>query len=285
VTGAALALVLPSAAAHATWNMLAKRSGGGLPFVWLGVLLSAAVLAPAVVVVTLACDTGLSGEAVPWMAGSAALHAGYFLALQRGYRGGDLSVVYPLARGSGPVLASVGAIVLLGESPTPLRLAGSATILGAILLVGWSAAKGTGHQREAVGYALVTGVFIAAYTLWDQRGVADLDVNPVVYLFGGELIRSVLLAPFALRRRTEFEEEWSANRGELLGFGFLAPLSYTLFLAALAFAPVTLVAPLREVSVLIGVALGGQLLGEEDTPRRALAAVALVAGIAALAAG
>jgi drug/metabolite transporter (DMT)-like permease len=285
VTGAALALVLPSAAAHATWNMLAKRSGGGLPFVWLGAMASATVLLPAALLVILLGDAGVTTAGLAWMAGSATIHAVYFLTLQRGYRRGDLSLVYPLVRGTGPILASIGAVILFAESPSPLRVAGAALILGAILMVGWSSASSRGREREAVAWALITGVFVAAYTLWDKHGVDGLDVHPVVYLFGAEIARSALLAPLARRRGDEVARELRENRRELVGFGLLGPLSYTLFLGALSIAPVTLVAPLREVSILIGVVLGGQLLKEEDTPRRALAAVAMVAGIAALAAG
>jgi drug/metabolite transporter (DMT)-like permease len=285
LTGTALALVLPSAAAHATWNMLAKRSGGGLPFVWIAGIASATVMFPVATLVVLLGDSGLSGAGLAWMVGSACIHAVYFLTLQRGYRGGDLSIVYPLVRGTGPMLASIGAVILLGESPSVLRVIGAALILGAILIVGWSSVGREGHESEAIRWALTTGVLVAAYTLWDKHGVDALDVHPVVYLFGAEVARTALLYPLAARRMDEAARDWRENRREVIGFGFLGPLSYTLFLAALSFAPVTLVAPLREVSILIGVVLGGQLLGEEDTSRRALAATAMVAGIAALAAG
>jgi drug/metabolite transporter (DMT)-like permease len=286
VTGAALALVLPSAAAHATWNMLAKRSDGGLVFVWLGGVLGLVPLTCAALVVVAIGDAGLSAAAVGWMAGSAAIHAVYFLTLQRGYRSADLSVVYPLARGTGPLLAFVAAIVLLDESPDALQVLGAAAIVGSVLSLGLHGARRSGDQRAGAAYALVTGVLIAGYTLWDKHGVDGIDTNPVIYLLGVEIARATLVAPLALRRgRDAIAREWRANGDELRGFAILAPLSYVLFLSALALAPVTLVAPLRELSILIGVALGGQLLAEEDTPMRAVAAVAMVFGVVAISVG
>lgn len=284
MTGAALALVIPSAAAHAGWNLLAKSSGGGLPFVWLGGIVSLGFMIPAAAIAALIDGTGgIDATAIAWMAVAASLHGTYLLTLQRGYRAADLSVVYPLARGTGPLLAFVAAVVFLDESPRVLQALGAALIVGAVLTLGISALRREHTANVGLGWALVTGVLISAYTLWDKHGVDDLGLQPVVYLCGVEICRALMFAPLALRRRDEVAAEWSGNRGHLLGFGFMAPLSYVLFLSALALAPVTLVAPLRELSILFGVALGGQFLAEGHTWSRALAAAVIVAGVSAIA--
>ncbi len=140
-------------------------------------------------------------------------------------------------------------------------------------------------NNEGVLWALVTGVLISAYTLWDKHGVDGLDVQPVVYLCGVEICRLLLFLPLMRGRREELAETWRTNRGHLAGFGLMAPLSYGLFLSALALAPVTLVAPLRELSILFGVVLGGQFLAEGHTWSRALVAVVIVAGVSAIAVG
>jgi drug/metabolite transporter (DMT)-like permease len=286
VTAAALALVIPSAAAHAGWNLLAKSSGGGLAFIWLGNLVSLAVMIPAAVVAASIAGTGgIDATAIAWMAGAATLHGTYLLTLQSGYRAADLSVVYPLARGTGPLLAFVAAVVLLGESPGPLQVLGAATIVGAVLALGLSAARREHVSNAGVTWALVTGVLISAYTLWDKHGVDGLDIQPVVYLCGVEICRLMLFLPLMRGRRAELEHEWGTNRGHLAGFGLMAPLSYVLFLSALALAPVTLVAPLRELSILFGVALGGQFLAEGHTWSRAVAAAVIVAGVSAISIG
>jgi len=286
LTGAALALVIPSAAAHAGWNLLAKSSGGGLPFIYLGNLVSLVVLVPtAAVAAAIAGTGGIDATAVAWMAGAAVLHGTYLLTLQNGYRAADLSVVYPLARGTGPLFAFIAAVVILDERPGALAVVGAATIVGAVLTLGLSAARREHANRAGVAWALVTGVLISAYTLWDKHGVDDLGVQPIVYLCGIELCRALIFLPLVAGRREELAHEWRTNRRLLAGFGVMAPLSYILFLFALTLAPVTLVAPLRELSILFGVVLGGQFLAERHTWSRALAAATIVAGVSAIAIG
>ncbi|MGH2713804.1 MAG: DMT family transporter, partial [Thermoleophilaceae bacterium] len=132
MTPAALALVLGAAVAHAAWNVIAKTApGGGVGFVWLSAAAAAALLTPPGVV--LAVLSPPPAEALGFAAGSGVLHAAYYTLLQRGYRDGELSLVYPLARGTGPVLAIAGAMILLGERPGALALAGAAMIVAAVL--------------------------------------------------------------------------------------------------------------------------------------------------------
>ena len=208
------------------------------------------------------------------MAGSGLLHIGYFSALQHAYEKGDLSVVYPLARGSGPLLSVAAAILFLGERPSALALAGSLLIVAAVLAL--AAGPGAG-----VGAALATGVFIAAYTVWDAHAVGALDQPPIVYFCGAEAFRALVLAPFALR--ADVGKVWRENRRAIVGVGALSPLAYVLVLFALTRAPISLVAPVRESSVVLGAILGAGVLKEGQLGRRILAASAIALGIAALA--
>ena len=111
-----LGLVLLAAWAHAAWNLVAKGAQGGAAFVWLTTVASAVLYAPVLV-----GGIDLEPAAIALMAGSGALHAAYFVLLQRGYATGDLSLVYPLARGTGPLLSTVAAIAFLGEHPAGWR--------------------------------------------------------------------------------------------------------------------------------------------------------------------
>src|SRR3954471_3202914 len=113
----ALALVLCAAVAHATWNLLAKRSGGALAFVWLFSAVGTVVFAFPAAVALAVERPPLGGAQLLFVFGSGVLHIGYFLLLQTGYRAGDLSLVYPSARGSGVLLATIGGIVIFGEDP------------------------------------------------------------------------------------------------------------------------------------------------------------------------
>jgi drug/metabolite transporter (DMT)-like permease len=282
VSGLALSLVLVAAFAHAGWNLFAKTAHGAAAFVWLGALVGCVLYLP-VLAVALVVDPGTLGTmAIGFMVVSGALHSAYFVLLQRGYRHGDLSLVYPLARGTGPLLATVAAIVLLAERPSALALVGAALIVGAVLSLATRPGEG---QGAAVAFALMTGVSIAAYTIWDKEAVGDQGISPIVYFWGLGLINTLLLTPWVLHRREALRIAWETSRPQALGVGLLSPLAYILVLFALAEAPVSYVAPAREVSILIAAVLGTTVLAEEGLAHRLVAAAGIVLGITALALG
>jgi len=286
VTLAALALVLAGALIHALWNLLAKRAQGGAPFVCLFSTVALVVYAPLVTAILVWQRPHIGPIQLVFIAGTAVLHTGYFLALQQGYRLGDLSLVYPLARGTGPMLTAAAAIAFFGERPGPIALAGTALIGGGIiLLTSGREAWGRPNARRAAAYAVLTGMFIAGYSLWDKRAVTTYAVPPVVLDWGDNLGRAAMLAPAALTRRADVREIWQRHRREVLLVGALSPMPYILVLTALVFTPVSYVAPAREISILAGVVMGARLLDEGDARRRIVAAGAMVLGFAALAIG
>jgi drug/metabolite transporter (DMT)-like permease len=287
LTGLALVLVLGSAVAHATWNLLAKTVGGGAPFVWLFQVVGVAAFAPAVVVALALHRPERPGALLGLAAGSACLHGAYFVILARGYRAGDLSLVYPLARGTGPLLSVLGAIALLGERPGPAAIAGTLLICGGVLaLLGGGALRaGRRGRRRAACYALATGLLIACYTVWDGHAVRGAGVSPLVYLWLAAGVQALLLAPAARRGRAAVVRAWRDHRRATIAVGLLQMLAYVLVLAALQSSPVSYVAPVREVSILFGTLLGIRFLGEGDLRRRLPAAAAIVAGVFALAFG
>jgi drug/metabolite transporter (DMT)-like permease len=161
-----LGLVLAAAFAHAGWNFLAKGAEGGAVFVWLSALAGTLIYVP-VLGIALASTSGqLTWEALGLMAGSGLLHTLYFVLLQRGYATGDLSLVYPLARGTGALLSGAAAIAFLGERPNALAVAGSLTIIAAVFSLVARPGLSLRHgARGAIVFALLTGVAIASYTL------------------------------------------------------------------------------------------------------------------------
>jgi len=286
VTFAALALVLAGALIHALWNVLTKRAQGGAPFVCLFSTVALVVYAPLVTAILVWQRPHIGAVQLVFIAGTAVLHTGYFLALQQGYRLGDLSLVYPLARGTGPMLTTAAAIAFFRERPGPIALAGTALIGGGIILLTSSReALGRPNARRAAAYAVLTGMFIAGYSLWDKRAVTTYAVPPVVLDWGDNLGRAAILAPAALARRADVREIWRRYRREVLLVGALSPMPYILVLTALVFTPVSYVAPAREISVLAGAVMGARLLAEGDAGRRIVAASAMVLGLAALAIG
>ena len=286
MTTFALGLVLASAVVHATWNYFAKRSRGGIPFLWLALTLAIPLYAPAAIAVVMLGRVSIGPVEIVWLLVSAALNVAYFIFLQRGYRAGDLSIVYPLARGTGPVLATIFAVLVLGERPTLLAVAGAIAIAGGVfVLLGDPRKLRQRGVGAAVAYALLTGVTIAAYTLWDKRGVGVLLIPPILYEWGSNVFRALILAPLALPRWAEVRSEWQANRSAVIAVAALSPLAYMLVLTALAISPVSYVAPAREIGILIGVLIGARSLAEADIGRRSIAAALMVGGVLALALG
>lgn len=286
MTGAALALVLAGACCHAWWNLILKRTGGGTGFFLLFSGFSVVLLAPIAIVVWWIEQPVMGWPQFAMMGLSATLHLGYFLALDRGYKHGDLSVVYPLARGTGPVLTMIGAILLLGERPSAIAMLGAMMIaLAVLMLVGDPRRLRDSGNLRGVMFALLTGCLIASYTLADKQSVALLLIPPIVFDWGCNLIRWILLTPIAMRNRAGIREAWQKYRKEAIYVAILSPLSYILALTAMRFTPVSYVAPAREVSILIATFLGARILGEADARRRLFAAGLMMLGLAGLAFG
>mgnify|MGYP001489613805 CR=1 FL=1 len=163
MTVVALSLILVAAFVHAGWNYLLKRSGGGTAFVYLFAALSALIYAPLAAAVIWWVKPQFGWVHYGLMAASALLHTAYYMLLDRGYRSGDLSVVYPLARGSGPLITMLGAVLLLQEHPTALAVAGALLIAGgAVALTGDPRKLRESGNLHAVGFALLTGCMIAS---------------------------------------------------------------------------------------------------------------------------
>ena len=283
----AVALLLSAAVAHATWNYVAKGAQSSFAFIFLFALCSEIVYLPLALGVFLWTRPSLGLDALLFVAVSGLLNCLYFVLLSEGYKVGDLSVVYPLARGTGPALAVVGAIVLFGERPSALALAGAGLVVAGIIVMSWGGkASGGAEVWRSVVFALATGACIAAYTLWDSKGVTI--VTPVLYSYGLDMARLLFLAPLALATpsgRGEVSAILRDQRRAIVAIGVLSPGAYILVLVAYTLAPVSYVAPAREISILFGAILGLRLLGESDAPRRLAGATAIVAGVFALALG
>ena len=282
----ALALVLAGAFCHAWWNLILKRTGGGTGFFLLFSGFSAVLLTPIALIVWWIEQPVMGWPQFGMMALSAFLHLMYFLALDHGYKHGDLSIVYPLARGTGPVLTLIGAMLLLGERPGIVAIGGALLIACAVLmLVGDPRRLRESGNARGVGFALLTGCLIASYTLTDKQSVAVLLIPPIIFDWGANTMRWLLLTPIALRNRAGIREAWQKYRKEALYVAVLSPLSYILALTAMKFTPVSYVAPAREVSILFATVMGAKVLAEADAGRRLTAACLMIAGLAALAFG
>lgn len=287
----ALALVLTAALLHALWNLAAKKAGGDHRFAFLSSALVVVLWLPAALWIGIGELARWSPQVWACVLASAVLHLLYFQVLLRGYRVSDLSVVYPVARGSAPLLSVLGAWLWLGEPLGPRGAAGALLVcLGVFVVAGgpalWARAH-AGVQRSpvlaGVRWGALTGVFIAAYTVVDGYAVKLLLVSPVLLDYMGNLLRLPFLAPAALRDRPALVQAWRTQWRHAAVVAVLGPLGYVLVLYAMTLAPLSHVAPARELSMLFAALLGGQLLGERDRVLRLAGAACIAAGVATLA--
>ena len=279
-----IAMVLAAAVAHAVWNLASKyKRGDTLLFVWAYSCASTLLWVP-VGLVLMVQDQG----AIDWRLGvgaavSAALHIAYSLTLQAGYDRAELGVVYPIARGTGPVLTMLFAILILGERLSVVALLGALLVVSGILVVtGNPFRSGTRRPLQGMFWGGATGATIASYTVWDSYAVTSLHLAPVSYYAGTLLLQTLILTPSALRRRHHIHTVIRADAVPILIVAVFSPLAYILVLTAMLTAPLALVAPLRESSIIIGSLFAYRLFREGHLARRVVGAAIVLAGIAAI---
>jgi uncharacterized membrane protein len=272
VNGGALALALGAAFLHAGWNVLlagsrdAQASAAGM-LVW-GVALLAV---PALV------TGGVSSEAIPFIAGSAALELTYFVLLARAYAGGEVSVIYPIARGSAPVVVLVFGAIALSENVSLGAAVGILAVAAGVLLVGLGAfrfrfATESAHPLRDVWFGLAIGAVIASYTLVDSEAVEHAD--PIAYL-ALVIAPCALVYPFVAKTRPDLSPRTALTAAATFG-------AFLMVLAAFRLAPAAPVAAVRETSVVIAALLAAVVLHERVDRRRMAGAVLVAAGVAAI---
>ncbi|MES2360567.1 MAG: DMT family transporter [Pseudomonadota bacterium] len=289
----AFALVVLAGLIHASWNIAAKKAGGDSRFAFFTSFTMMLVWAPVGLWAAWGVVPDWGWREWSLIVVSGVLHVLYYVILLRGYRKADLTVVYPLARGSGPLLSSLVAITLLGEQISALGLLGIAgVVVGVFLIAGGPGLLRAAHdpaQRQRVHkgmlYGLLTGAFIASYTVVDGYAVKFLLMSPILVDYLANFVRIALLAPAFLRDRSTGMALWRKQWKYAALVGAISPVSYVLVLYAMQVAPLSHVAPAREVSMLFAALIGGHLLGEGDRLQRFFGAVCIALGVMALALG
>ncbi|HEX2172668.1 MAG TPA: DMT family transporter [Dehalococcoidia bacterium] len=272
-----LLLVLGSALAHAGWNTVLKGRSDRLVLVAVGTLLAAVLMTP---------PAALTFRPPDWpvpavVAASAATEFAYFQLLSAAYGRGDLGLIYPIARGSAPVYVAVIAGLLLGERLSPIGYAGIALVVAGAILVNLPAG-GTGWAWPAVGLALATGCSIALYSVIDKVGVGLYPPIPylalVFALTGLAMTASMAARLGAARLAAIARRDWIA----IIVIAVGSIVAYLSVLFAMQLAPVSLVAPLRELSIVAATLLGWLFLKEKMTPHRLTGSLVICGGVVAL---
>jgi drug/metabolite transporter (DMT)-like permease len=271
-----LAIVLVAAVLHASWNLIVKRDDDKLISAWLIVLTPSVLLSP------LLWWTGLPPRtAWPMLLLSGAIHACYSTWLARAYRQGDLSVVYPIARGLAPLLVALVAPAALGERLSLLAVIAILLVGGGICALGLSAWRATGQMRS-LAWAAATAAATAGYSLVDKLGVAR--ANALAYIVVLFALATIFMAPWVLATRgaARVAEVWRLRRGPIVLGGLFSTAAYLLVLLAMQLTQVSYIAALRESSVVIGALLGWRVLKEPLGGMRIAASLVVALGLCLL---
>lgn len=270
-----LALILFAAILHATWNFFAKRSGGSLTVLWLGALISTLLTLPTAVALQMGHPLSTRGFLIGVVSG--VVHCAYWWALARMYQRGDISLTYPIARGSGVLGTAVGSMLWLREPVSTMGAIGIAGVCAGVFALGYQR-RAEPVRTRVVLLALLTGLTITGYSLLDDQGVET--VAPPVYLAIETGVGVLLLSIFGWRRiRAAAPKAYRLHARTILMIGFGSPLTYLIILYAYSRGPVSYITAVREFSVVIAALLGARFLNEKIGPLRWAGIAMVVAGM------
>lgn len=272
-------LVLLAALCHAAWNFAARRVSGDFAVMWLGMVSAAVCLTPFALYLALHSGPAVLPSMLGWgcVAATGVIHAIYFILLGRAYEQGEISVVYPVARGSGIGITATLGWSVLGEPVGFLGAGGIALVSAGILTMGWPRQR----SRQGLGLALAVGATIPVYSIVDKVGANQ--AHPVFYLWTLYVIAAALTAPRAVRRHgPSLRHSYAVLLRPALVVGLGSMGTYLIILFAFRLGPVSYIVAARELSVVVGAALGVLFLGERLTASRAAAIAAIAVGLVAL---
>ncbi|MDM8227252.1 EamA family transporter [Parasutterella secunda] len=285
----ALTLVLTAALVHATWNYFLKKANATRPFWWLVYIITAVITVPALFIYDPQALSNITPIGWLVIALSAPIHVIYGQVLQIGYKKSDYSIVYPTARGTGPLITVLCAVLILGDRPSFWGWIGIALILASIVLLAMPHKQDKQTQdlriRAGIFWGFLTGCFIAGYSFCDAWAVQqETGLTPLSFYFPSIAVRAIVFAPFIM-----MHANWKAESKEILTTPRLqkalavvtvgSPLAYILVLYAMTIAPLAYVAPSREVGMMIGVVLGGLLLRERLSVTRLAGVIGMTLGV------
>ena len=282
----AFLLVFAAATAHATWNLLAKQFAGTKYLIWLASAMEALIFVPLVIWIIIRQGMPFSASVLLALVATGVLHVLYTECLIRGYRIGEFTVVYPLARGSAPLLSFAAAVVLLREHTSLVAVSGALLIsVGILLASGTASGLRNPRLRPSMLWGIATGITIACYTIVDAYSVTRLMIAPLIVEYAEGLFRTVFFSRKTWLRRADVRDELTQCWKGALGIALLMPIAYVMTLSAMKLAPISRVAPVREMSMMIGTFFGAKFLQEGHLMRRGLGSAFIVCGVAAIALG
>lgn len=286
MSGIALSIVLLAAFLHAGWNYLTKKSQRKIAFIWWFLLTALALYLPMFLYFWPQTDLNREG----WLCVSATgiLHALYFWFMGGAYERGDLSLVYPLSRGSGPIFVPILAVLIIHEQLSLFGIIGISLVVLGIYIIHLRSFTGLSVFEPFIAlrgggslWALCTGLTIAAYSLVDKVGVSI--VYPPVYIYLMMAISWILLSFYVLKKeRVALKEEWVTNKGSILVVGFFVFFTYLIVLFAMRLSKISYVVAVREVSIVFSAIFGIVWLGEKNVRQKLVGAFLITIGVAVI---
>ena len=283
MSGLALLIVLIAAFLHASWNLLAKKSRNKIVFIWWFLLIAAIAYLP--MILYFWPTAVISARGWTCILATGVIHALYFWLTAGAYERGELSLVYPLSRGSGPLLVPILAVLLLGEKLSILGIVGIALVIIGIYSIHLQSfsIKSTLVPLQAVPksaslWAFFTGFTIAGYSLVDKIGVQA--VFPPVYIYLMFAISLLLLSPVVvIRHAAAIKIEWHVNKAFILINGILVLATYLMILFAFQISKVSYVVAAREVSIVFSALFGIMALREKNAYQKIFGSVLIALGV------
>ncbi len=267
----AFLLVILTAFFHASWNFTTKKVSGNIAVMWNGFVMAVIIFLPAIFFFPIFDSIRL---AYPYIIISGLIHTVYFIALSKAYEHGDISTVYPIARGSGIVGTALVATIFLRDSISLVGGVGLLSVCTGVFFLGYK----NGHQMKAVRYALLVGLMIVGYSIIDKLAVGI--AHPFVYLYSFMIVFTLVLSPYILlRKKDEMVLAWRTKKRYSFIIGVGVFVTYLTILFVFQIADVSYVVALREFSVAVGAVLGFYLLGEVMTRRKVYGIVLIVIGM------
>ena len=271
----AFLLVILAAILHALWNFTAKKVSGNLSVLYFGLLFGCIILLP--LLFLFSPPSVFVPSAYPYVLATGVIHAFYFFLLSKAYNYGNISTVYPIARGSGVISTAVVAFLLLKEAISLFGVTGVLCTSIGILLIGLRRDEHTDHWRGVI-FALLVGATIVCYSIVDKMAVRL--IHPVVYIFGLFFFSMAFLTPYmVISRKSELCNAWRHFKKYSLIIGTGAAGAYLIILFVFRIAPVSYVVAVRELSVAVGALLGIRFLGEPLSMRKLTGIILVVLGL------
>lgn len=273
---------------HPYWNLLIKRARHKLAFVWLMLIAATILYAPISIFILMRAAIPIAG----WLCvlGTGIVYCFYFPLLAYGYDAGELSFFYPIARGIAPALTLLWAYAFLGERVTLMGLAGIISVITGMYVIHWRDLQGWRLQTMPLAIkqpsswlAILTGATISVYSVIDKRGVAL--ITPELYIHLTFATCTILLLPYVLKSIgvQAIMSEWQREKSAIIAAAALCLGAYLLVLVAVTVSKISYVVPLRSLSILFSIFIGGSTLHEKRIGLKLIAAILMIGGVLCIA--